>query len=100
MNSFRAEIRDRLLANGPLLLGGALSWWLVDAQTDPLVRAQQLWGNEWLAAGVLPFVLLGVIGLCWPRKWRARHAMLLPWLAGAATIQLATVYVRLVPGHF
>ena len=96
----RVEFRDRLLVNGPLLLGGALSWWLVDARTDPLVRSQQLWGNEWLAASILPLLLLVAMGTWWPRKWRARHAMLLPWLAGAATVLLAVAYVRLVTGHF
>jgi hypothetical protein len=102
--SFRDAFRERLTINGPLMLGGGLSWWLVDEKTDPLVGSQRLWGNEWFVLGILPLALLFLIGLGWPRRSRERHAariaMFLPWMAGTATLFLSWIYVRLVTGHF
>ena len=98
-NRTKAALAERLLVNGPLMLGGGLAWWLIDDRTDPFDRAQRLWGWEWVLCAVLPLVFLVSIGLYWPNRWRSR-VMALPWLAGALTMLLAWIYVRLVTGSF
>ena len=95
----KAAIAQRLPVNGPMMLSGGLAWWLIDDQTDPFDRAQRLWGWEWVLCATLPLVLLVSIGSCWPTWWRSR-VMVLPWLAGALTVLVAWIYVRLVTGSF